>query len=290
MQGLAAMMTSSDGNALHIQERAEIAGMYAIHGERANGRSFHSHRRSECADSLHLAHAFVQVLGQFVLVLFHLVHPNALQVLDRRPQSNSLRDCRSSGLESGRRFGVCCAFHRHMIDHLASALVRWHGIEQILLAPQKADTSRGAHFVSGRGQKVDAQILHIHLHVRYRLACIQHDLGIRALRSHHGNDFLDRVDACQHVGNMREGHQFRILVQQRFHLFDVQSARLFVQLGETEFGTGALRQDLPWHQVGMMLHFGEHDFVTSLDVCDAVRIRHQIQGFGRAAGVHDLIA
>src|SRR5207253_8800022 len=57
-------------------------------------------------------------------------------------------------------------------------------------------------------------------------------------------------------------------------------------LDHAERGTLLLTQDLPRHQIRVVVHRGDHHAVASLHVGTAIRARHQVDRFGGAPGEH----
>lgn len=89
------------------------------------------------------------------------------------------------------------------IDHLAAGKHGRHGVEQVHLAPQHADT-HGAHgLVRAKGKEVGAQIGHIDRHVRQRLRTV--DDQVAAILVHELAEVLDWVLDAQHVGDLSHG-------------------------------------------------------------------------------------
>lgn len=52
--------------------------------------------------------------------------------------------------------------------------------------------------------------------------------------------------------------------------------------------SGRFCQHLPWHQIRVVLHLGEEDCVTRLDVTPAPRVRHQVDRLGYAPPEHHI--
>src|SRR5829696_8136203 len=55
-----------------------------------------------------------------------------------------------------------------------------------------------------------------------------------------------------------------------------------------DHGAMALAQEVPGHDVGVMLHDGDHDLVAGLDVGLAPGRRHEVDRLGGVAGEDDL--
>ena len=100
---------------------------------------------------------------------------------------------------------------------------------------------------------------------------------------------LDRIDGAEGVGQVHECHQLDPpTVQQPFILFQNQLAGI----GERHDFQGraaALAQQLPGHDIGVVLHAGDDDFVAGPDPLAAETAGHQVDAFGGVAGEDDLL-
>ena len=73
-----------------------------------------------------------------------------------------------------RRRGVGGAGHVDGLDHLAAAEERRQLGEQLVAAPQHADAGRAVQLVTGEGEEVGAELLHVERQVRHRLRGVDH--------------------------------------------------------------------------------------------------------------------
>ena len=60
-----------------------------------------------------------------------------------------------------RRFFEGALLQSHAHDHLAAAVPRRHRLEHFRATVERADAGRPAHFVSGKGEEIAADLLHI---------------------------------------------------------------------------------------------------------------------------------
>ena len=209
------------------------------------------------------------------------------QPVQRRPQADHARDVRRAGLEFVGQIGVFGFLEGHQPDHVAAALVRWHGFEQRLLAVQHADPARPVNLVAGEGVELAIEFAHVHRQMRDRLRAVhQHRDASGVGQVDHE---LDRVDGPERVGQVDKRHQLHppaaeqplVLVQDQF-----------AGVGEGhdfQRRAGALAQQLPGHDVGVVLHAGDDDLVAGLDRAAAETARHQVDAFGGAAGENDFL-
>src|SRR5690348_12719353 len=89
------------------------------------------------------------------------------------------------------------ALERNRADHLAAEVERLHLLEQLALAPERADATRPADLVRGEREEVAAERLDVDLLVRRSLRRVDdHD---RALLVRPRRELLDRVDRAERV-------------------------------------------------------------------------------------------
>ena len=88
-------------------------------------------------------------------------------------------------------------------DHVAAALKRRHVLQQFAPAIKHADAGRPADFVAGKGEKIAADVLHIHRPVPGALRGIHQrdDAALARARA----EFGDGIDRAERVGNVGEG-------------------------------------------------------------------------------------
>ena len=104
----------------------------------------------------------------------------------------------------------------------------------------------------------------------------RHTVGMR-----YGGHILNRVDGAEHIADMAERRHDRAAVKKRTVAFEVDLAAV-VDLRHTYAYVGVAAQQLPGHDVGMMLHDREHDLVAVAETL-AVRGGHEVDRLGRAA-------
>ena len=103
----------------------------------------------------------------------------------------------------------------------------------------------------------------------------------------HPHHLLDGDDGAEHVRHMGDGDHLGARGEQRLEFVEQQLA---VVGDRRPFQDRALPllQEIPGHDVGMVLHDGKHDLVALPDMRGAIGARHQIDGFGGVAGEDDL--
>ena len=86
---------------------------------------------------------------------------------------------------------------------------------------------------------------------------------------------------------MHHGDQLGARVQQLFVFIEQQFAAL-VDGRDAQDGLFFLAQNLPGHDVGVVLHGGDDDFVAGLDMSAAIGVGDQVDALGDAADEDDL--
>ena len=211
------------------------------------------------------------------------VHAHAFQVVDRRAQADAGRDRRRSGFKLVRDYVVGRLFKSHRQDHVAAALERFHFFEQGRFSVENADAGRPAHLVGRESIKVAIEILHIHLHVRDRLRAVEqygHTMLVRR-----GNHVLDRIDGAQRIGDMGDGNEPGMAVEQ-LAIFVEQQFPGVVARDHAQLRALFFAQHLPGHDVRMVLELGNDDFVAGPDERPAVSVHHQVQRIRGAACIN----
>ncbi len=77
-----------------------------------------------------------------------------------------------------------------------------------------------------------------------------------------GRDFGYRVDSSQHVRHMAHPDHFVRSLKSRPEGIHIQTAVGCID--HTQDNALAAAQQLPWHNIGMMLHNGKYDFIVVL--------------------------
>ena len=91
------------------------------------------------------------------------------------------------------------------MDHLASALIRWHGFQQRFLSIEHPDAGWTQHLVSGEDEEITIQLAYIHGSMRKRLSAVDKYRDVLCVsRVDHG---LHRIDGSQRVTGMDDRHQ-----------------------------------------------------------------------------------
>src|SRR5437870_13573759 len=95
-------------------------------------------------------------------------------VVNRGREANGAGNIWCASLKSMGRSLKYAFFQSDAHDHFAATVPRGHGIEDLGPSIQRADAGRATHFVSGEGQVVTSQPLHIDRQMPRLLSDIQH--------------------------------------------------------------------------------------------------------------------
>ena len=107
-----------------------------------------------------------------MLVAGDVLHPDSLQVVERRAEPDGVGDAGRAGLEAHGRRLVEASFEGDVADHVAAALPRRHRVQQVELSVQDADPGRCEHLVPGERVPVAVEQLHVDRHVRHGLGAV----------------------------------------------------------------------------------------------------------------------
>ena len=108
-----------------------------------------------------------------------------------------------------------------------------------------------------------------------------------AARMRDPRHLLHRHQRAEHVRHVGDRHHLGARRQQLLEFVD-EEMPLVVDRRPFDDGALALAQEMPRHDVGMVLHDREHDLVAGLDALAAERIGDEIDRLGGVAGEDDL--
>src|SRR5216684_7973581 len=214
-----------------------------------------------------------------------VVHPEAVHITDGRAQADGTRHMGRASFKFVGQLVVDRLLEGHRTDHVATALVRRHGIQQSGFAIKNADAGRTIYLVTGENVEVAIQSLDVHFEMRHSLGPIDQHRDVPAMC--HFDNALDRSDRPQRVGDVCYGYNFRSRSQQVFKVFEQQLAAV-ADWCNSQPCTLLFAQDLPGHNVGVMLHGGDEHFVAGVNVSAAVGLRHEVDTFRGATNKDDL--
>jgi hypothetical protein len=135
--------------------------------------------------------------------------------------------------------------------------------------------------MAGPRVEVDVQLAHVERQVRRGLRAVDHDHGARGVRA--ACDLGDRIHRAEHVGDMGDGHGLRPQGERRVERVEVEQP----VVGDRDPLEPAPQQ-LPGHDVRVVLHLSEDHEVVRPDVGTAPRVGDEVERLGRVAGEHRL--
>ena len=192
----------------------------------------------------------------------------------RRPRLELVRQHVPGGLLEG-----------HGADHVAAAEKRRHRVEKRFLAVEDAHPRRAVELVPGRRVEVAVERLDVDRHVIRRLRPVEEHRHAALVRD--ADDLLHRVDGAQGVRHVRDGHELGPLADQRLELVEHQLAAI-VDRRDAQPRPALLAQQLPRHDVRVVLHRRDEHFVSGADVRPPEGMRDEVDALGRVAGEDDL--
>src|SRR6185437_11983541 len=156
---LGTMGTRPDGDAVTVENGADIVRMRALHlkgDDRAPVLGV-----AKDAQPVELAEALHSVGEEPILMRLDALAPDAFHIVDGGTEPDGLHDGRRAGFEAVRRWGIGDALGGYRVDHLAAALIGPHGLEQLLFAVKHADAGRAVKLMSGEGIEIAIEVLNI---------------------------------------------------------------------------------------------------------------------------------
>ncbi len=102
----------------------------------------------------------------------------------------------------------------------------------------------------------------------------------------HLDDPAHWIDRPQRVRYVRKRQQASPRAEQRFQLGQKQLA-LLVDRRDAQLGSLFLAEQLPWNDVGVVLHRRDQNFVTGLQARTDEGMRDQVDRFRRSLHEHD---
>ena len=81
----------------------------------------------------------------------------------------------------------------------------------------------------------------------------------------HADNPLHRIDGAERIGDMRDGDDAGARTEQLLEFVEQQFAAI-VDWSHAQLRALLLAQDLPGHDVGVVLHGGDEHFISGADV------------------------
>src|SRR5260370_24456495 len=111
----------------------------------------------------------------------YVVHPEAIHILDGCAQADGSRHMGRASFKFVGQLVVDRFLEGYRTDHVATALVRRHGIQQSVLAIQNADAGGTIYLVTVEDVKVAIESPDVHLEMRHGMCSIDHHQEVSAM-------------------------------------------------------------------------------------------------------------
>src|SRR5271157_4274319 len=224
--------------------------MRSLHSEAHDRPFLFRIGRAEDSEGRDLAKDVMGMPQQPPLVVGEFLGGELAQVIDRGAQPDGLGDRRCAGLELP---GDLVPFGPLAIDaddHVAAEAHRWHGLEQLSLAVEYADSCRPEKLVSRESHEIDPQPAEVQAMMRQALCRVNQDAGPACVN--HFNDPLQRRNRAgdiRHPGHRDQAHP---VSQRGIERVEVEPG-VIRQRDILQLDVPLSSQHLPGHEVGMML-------------------------------------
>ena len=278
------MMARPDRDAAAVDDGADVMGMGAVHGKGYDGRLVL--RLAIYGQTIDARQPLGSVSEQSLFVAGNLFQPDIVYVVDGGGQADGLDDRRRPGLKPGGRFPIGGFLESDVFDHVTTALVGRHGVENIQLAVQGADAGRPIQLVAGESVEIHVQRLHVHRAVHNALGTVDQHFGPGLVGQ--VDALFDRDDGAENVGHLGHRHQLGLGPQQ-FFVFLHEEITGIVDGHDLDDDPRFVPEQLPGHDVGVMLHMGEDNLVAFLEEFASIGMGYQIDRRRDIAGKDDLV-
>ena len=175
-------------------------------------------------------------------MFFYLVHAYGREIVERLGKTSGGNIVGRSCLELVREVVEGGLLEGYGLYHVATAHVRGHLIQPLLLAVEDADTCGAVRLVSGEGKEIAIHLFNVHGKVRCALCSVyQHRYIVLVCYVY---DVLYGVYCSQNIAHVGYGHQLGALVEESLVRLHVQAS--VVRHGDdTQTYAGACLCQLP---------------------------------------------
>ena len=187
----------------------------------------------------------------------------------RGAQADGAGDVRRARLELVRQRVPGASLERDRADHVAAAHERRHGLEQRGLAVEHADARRAVELVAREHIEVAVERLDVDAACD-TAACDPSISTGDAMRVRQLHDLVDRIDGAERIRQVRHRHHLRARPSSRSNCVHNQLAAI-VYRRHTQPGARQLAEQLPRHDIRVVLHGRDEDLVARADVGVAPR-------------------
>ena len=215
-----------------------------------------------------------------------ILHADLHEVLERHAQTDGLHDARRACLKLHRRIVVDHGILRDLFDHVATAYEWTHFLHAVSFDIDRAGPRRPIELVPRDRIEITAQIFDIDRHMDRALRAIhQHwhatrmGLGRDGFHIHHGT---------KNVGTLRDRHQLGLVRDYVDHALRIQTA-VIGNIDPFQHNAHTFTQEMPGHDIGMVLHYGQNDLVARAQMLHRPAIGHEVDALCGARVQNDLV-
>jgi hypothetical protein len=263
-----------DAHAVAGEDLGDVVRVHAVHRERDKRAAGIRLTRPQDVQALDPVQALERVRGQRALVRADLLHADALQEADRGAQSRRLGDRRRARLELPRQLVEARGVEVDRADHVAAGQERRHRLQDLAAPVEHTEAGRAVGLVRGPHVEVGADRAHVDRELRHGLRAV--DQRGRAGPAGAASDLGHGVDRAQDVGHVDGPDEPHAAVGQAGVELVERELPVVVDLQVADLRADLLAQELPGHDVGVVLHLGEHDRVARADVAAAPGVSHEV--------------
>ena len=280
---LGAVMACAHGNAELVEQQAGVVGVGVAYEE----RYYRGFVRGTAYDAQVVdgKEALCGVVQQLFFVAGNGRHAYGLQVVDGGTEAQHVGHRGGAGLELEGQHVVGGTLELDVGNHLAAAVVGRHGVEQLLFAIEHAYAHGAVHLVRREAVEVAAEGLHVDGCVCHCLRAVdKHGDAVRVGYACHVGHGVDGAEGVAHMGGCHEacarGEELAVGL-------DVEHP--FVAVGhKAQHGFVVLGGELPWHEVGVVLHGGNNNLVALAQRHLRERGGNEVDALGGAPREDDL--
>ncbi len=276
------MVAAAEGDAFLVGEGDDVVGV--DFGEMEADDAGTVFAGAENADSFEAGELVEGVFSEFLVVAEDFGAAEGVEIIHGGVEADGSGDVRGAGFEAEGGGFVLALVEIDVGDHFAAAVEGGEGVEELFASVECADAGGAAHFVSGNGEEIAADLLDVERAVSGALGGV--DEGDDVFFAGFAAEFGGGIDGAEGVGNVGEGEDFgggELLVEAG----EIEEAFVAGDGDEIQFRAGALGEELPRDDVAVVLHFGEEDGVAGLEEGVAPGAGEEVYGFGGAAGEDD---
>ena len=186
------MMARAYGDAETVEQRAHVEVVDVPYQEGDDPAPLR--RLAEDAHAGDFSEALQGILRQFVLVGGDMVHAESGDIIQCLGQSRGADVVRRARLELEGQFVERSPLERHVLNHLASALIGGQTVQPVLLAVEHTHAGGTVDLVAGEDVEVGIQRLYVDRHVGDALRSVhQYGNAVAVRRAYHLPDGIDRA-------------------------------------------------------------------------------------------------